>query len=226
MKNRFVVMLGLAVLIACKRRGEQKFVISQKDTIHVMHEAMTDSDSATRIIDEKQDETIDELDDKLITITSAEYKGLDSLNKPRCNLDSSGFVKNLGVIVKSRCDEVCETYLFEIKSGKTMPLPADFDAGLLGILVSPLCDRFVTYSSYDMPDYDKYYAHRALIVLYDINKGVGLTAIKKKKAFGLKTWSIKELKWLGDKSIAFQLYKEAYSDKVKFAYFKVRIETR
>jgi hypothetical protein len=224
MKNRFVVLLGLALLIACKRRGEQKFVISQKDSIHVLNKAMIDSDSATKVINEKQEEEIDELDDKLKTISVAEYQDLDSLNKPRCGLDSSGFIKNLGVTLKSRCDEVCETYLFEIKSGKTMPLPADFDAGLLGLLVSPLCDRFVTYSSYDMPDYDKYYAHRALIVLYDINKGVGLKAIKQKKTFGLKAWSTKEVKWLDEKSIALKLYKEANSDEVKFAYFKVKLE--
>lgn len=226
MKDRFAVMLGLALLIACKRRGEQKFVILQKDSTHVLNKTIIDSDTVTSIINEKQEEEVDELDDKLKTISLAEYKGLDSLNKPRCALDSNGFVKNLGVIVKSGCDEVCETHLLEIKSGKTMPLPADFDAGLLGILVSPLCDRFVTYSSYDIPDYDKYYAHRALVVLYEINKGVGLKAIKKKKTFGLKTWSIKEVKWLGDKSIALKLYQEVYSEKVKFAYFKVGIKAR
>ena len=132
--------------------------------------------------------------------------------------------KNLGVTLKRRCDEVCETQLFEIKSGKTMPLPADYDAGLLGLLISPQCDRFVTYSSYDMPDYDKYYAHRALIVLYDINNGVGLKAIEQKKTFSLNVWSIREVKWLNEKSIALKLYKEAYSDEVKFAYFKVKIE--
>jgi hypothetical protein len=218
-------MAGLTLLIACKRRGEQKFVIAQKDSKHVVNKAMIDSGSA-KVINEKQEEEIDEIDDKLKKISLAEYKDLNSLNKPQCDLDSSGFVKNLGVTLKSRCDEICETHLFEIKSGKTMPLPAEFDAGLLGIVVSPVCDRFVTYSSYDMPDYDKYYAYRALIVLYDINEGVGLKAIKKTRTFGLKTWSISEVKWLDNKSIAFKLYKEAYSDNVRFAYFKVRIEIR
>ncbi|WDF79805.1 hypothetical protein PQ469_07270 [Mucilaginibacter sp. KACC 22773] len=224
MKNRFVVLLGLALLIACKRRGEQKFVISQKDSIHILNKAIIDSGFTTKVINKKQEEDVDKLDDKLKTISAAEYKNLDGLNKPRCDLDSSGFIKNLGVTLKSRCDEVCETDLFEIKSGKTMPLPTDFDAGLLGIQVSPQCDRFLTYSSYDMPDYDKYYAHQALIVLYDINKGVGLKAIKQKKTFGFNTWSIKEVKWLDERSIALKLYKEAYSDEVKFAYFKVKIE--
>ncbi|MBD1394549.1 hypothetical protein [Mucilaginibacter glaciei] len=226
MKNRCIVLLGLALLLACKRRGEQKSVASKKDVIHVLNKVVINSDSATKIIHEKQEEEVDELDNNLKIISLAEYDAIDSLNKSRCGLDSSGFVKNLGVTLKSRCDQVCETYLYEIKSGKTMPLPADYDAGLLGLLVSPLCDRFVTYSSYDMPDYDKYYNHRALIVLYYINKGVGIKVITEKMKFGLRKWSINEVKWLDNKSIALKLYQEAYSDKVKFAYFKVRIETR
>jgi hypothetical protein len=223
MKNRFVFILGLVLLMSCKRRGEQKLVVSPKDSIHVLNNAIIDSGSATKIINEKQEEGVDELDDKLKIISLVEYEDFDRLNKPQCDLDSSGFVKSLGVTIKNRCDEICETQLFEIKSGETMPLPTDFDAGLLGILVSPLCDRFLTYSTYDMPNYDKYYANRALIVLYDINKGVGLKAIKKKKTFGLNSWSIKEVKWVNDKSIAFKLYKEVYSDNVKLKCFKVRI---
>jgi len=223
MKNRLVVSLGLVLLVACKRRENRQLVILQKDSIHVPNKAEVDSDS-NQAINEKQEESVTQLDDKLKKISATQYKDLDSLNMPRCNLDSNGFIKNLGVTLKRRCDEVCETQLFEIKSGKTMPLPADYDTGLLGLLVSPQCDRFVTYSSYDMPDYDKYYAHRALIVLYDINNGVGLKAIEQKKTFSLNEWSIREVKWLNEKSIVLKLYKEAYSDEVKFAYFKVKIE--
>ena len=192
MKNCFVVLLGIVLFIACKRRGEQKFVNSQINPIHVLHKAEIDSDFATNVIIKKQEEDVEKIDDKLKTISAVEYKDLDSLNKLRCDLDSSGFIKNLGVTLKSRCVEICETHLFEIKSGKTMLLISDFDTGLLGLLVSPLCDRFLTYSSYDMPDYDKYYTHRALIVLYDIDKGVGLKAIKQKKTFSFNAWSIRE----------------------------------
>jgi hypothetical protein len=224
MKNRFVVLLGLVLLVACKSRGDRQLVISQKDSTPVLNKAMIDTGAAAQVINEKHEEKVDELDGMLKMISATEYNSLGSLNKPGCDLDSNGFIKNLGVTLKKRCDEVCETQLVETKSGKTMSLPTDFDTGILGVLVSPLCDRFVTYSSYDMPDYNKYYAHRALIILYGINKGVGLKAISQKKTLGLKAWSIMEVKWLDEKSISLKLYKEAYSDKVKFAYFKVEME--
>ena len=227
MKNRLVILLGLILFVACKRREKQQLVVLQKDSIHILNNAIVDSDTTKRIINEEQGDNIDELDGELKTISAAEYKNLDSSSMPRCGLDSNGFVKGLGVTIKNKCDEVnevCENYLIKMKSGKTMPLHAEFDAGLFGLRVSPQCDRFVTYSSYDMPDYDKYYDHRALIVLYHINKGVGLKAIEQKRTLSLNVYSIKEVKWLDEKSIALKLYKEAYSDEVKFAYFKVKIE--
>lgn len=61
-----------------------------------------------------------------------------------------------------------------------MPLYSDFDSGLLGLQVSPTGACFATYSSYDMPDYDKYYAHLALIILYEVNKAVGRKPIRLK----------------------------------------------
>jgi hypothetical protein len=232
MKTRFIILLALISVVACKRRQQEQQVLSQKDSIQIHNKPLIDTSSTPKAymndtINEKQDEEVEEADSKLIRISATDYKDIDSLNKPMCGLDSNGFVKNLGVTVKSMCDEVneiCESYLVETKSGKTMPLPADFDAGLLGLKVSPQCDKFLTYSSYDMPDYDKYYAHRALVILYDVRKGVGLDAIKWKKTLGFKLWSVMEVKWLDEKSIALKLFKKESLDNTKFTYFKVRVE--
>ena len=229
MKNRFIALLGLVLFIACKRREEQQQLFQRKDQIRVQDKAPVHSAAVPELytsdtIIEMHNEEVVELDNKLKKISATEYKDIDSLNKPRCDLDSNGFVKNLGFTIKSSCDEVCDTYLVEKKSGKKILLPTDFDTGLLGVRVSPPCDQFLTYSSYDMPDYNKYYPHRALIILYNLRKGIGLNGVKCNKTLGFKLWSIMEVKWIDEKSIALKLYKEENSNETRFTYFKVKVE--
>lgn len=230
MPNRLILLLVVALFTSCRRPSErQKSSHAKRDSIN-FHRRVIDSGSVTSTVKQvdishtnQENREVVELDDKLEALSATEYHKLDSSNKVRCNLDSSGFIKDLGLALKSKCDDVCKTYLVENKSGKEMSLYADFDNGLLGLRVSPACTHFATYSSYDMPDYDKYYNHRALTMLYEVDKAVGLKAIRLKITFGLKQWSIMEVKWIDENSIALKLYKEAYSTKVKFAYFKVKV---
>jgi len=231
MPNRFILLLVLALFISCKNTSErQASNHTQKDSIH-LNKKIIASDSVTPTVKQvdiantnQENHEIVELDDKLEGLSATAYHQLDSSNKTQCELDSTGFMKDLEITLKSKCDDVCKTYLVENKTGKEMPLYADFDSGLLGLRVSPACARFATYSSYDMPDYDKYYDHRALIMLYEVNRAVGLKAIKLKITYGFKQWSIMGMKWIDEKSVALKLYKEAYSAKVKFAYFKVKVD--
>ncbi len=114
--------------------------------------------------------------------------------------------KALGLSIRDTCYEICEEYLVDNNSGEEMYLPSGYDAGVLGLVFSPSAKFMLVYSSYDGPDYDNYYEDRAEFFLFSVKKGKGLSAVKLYGEFYTKDWSIEEIIWIDDKTIALKIY--------------------
>lgn len=143
------------------------------------------------------------------------------------NPDSKEKFSALGLSVTTNCREICESFLVEEDTGKEMWLPADFDQGIMGISFSPSGTYFMVYSSYDGPDYDNYYDHRAEMHLYAIGKAYGLDAIIYIKSIYTVEWSIDNLTWVNDSSFAVKTYNENRrfnADEMEFKYFKTELK--
>ncbi|MBK7970257.1 MAG: hypothetical protein IPK08_15670 [Bacteroidetes bacterium] len=142
--------------------------------------------------------------------------------KINCKIDSGRFVEGSGIYVRQFCDEICETYLYEYKTNNRTMLPSDYDSGILGMLFSPSCKQFLVYSSYDGPDFDKYYDHRAELFIFNVAHGEGLNGIRQKLQYFSKSWSIESIVWVNEKSIALKIYEgEKHGDDAmnKFKYY-------
>ncbi|MBK9425506.1 MAG: hypothetical protein IPN54_15465 [Bacteroidetes bacterium] len=101
-------------------------------------------------------------------------------------------------------------------------LPSDYDSGILGMLFSPSCKQLLVYSSYDGPDFDKYYDHRAELFIFSIAHGEGLNGIRQKLQYYTKSWSIESIVWVNEKTIALKVYEgEKHGDDAmnKFKYY-------
>ncbi len=148
----------------------------------------------------------EEIDLILTEISDKEFQKYLSEYKISCKIDSGKFVEGSGIYVRQFCDEICETYLYEYKTNQRTILPSDYDSGILGMLFSPSCNQFLVYSSYDGPDYDKYYDHRAELFIFSIAYGEGLNGIRQRLQYVSKSWSIENLVWVNEKSIALKVY--------------------
>lgn len=148
----------------------------------------------------------EEIDLILTEISDKEFRKYLSEYKISCKIDSGRFVEGSGIYVKQFCDEICETYLYEHKTNNRTILPSDYDSGISGMLFSPSCNQFLVYSSYDGPDYDKYYDHRAELFIFSIAHGEGLNGIRQQLQYFSKSWSIEILVWVNEKSIALKVY--------------------
>lgn len=158
----------------------------------------------------------------LTEISGKEFQSFLSEYKISCKIDSGKFVEGSGIYVKQFCDEICETYLYEHKTNNRTILPSDYDSGISGMLFSPSCKQFLVYSSYDGPDYDKYYDHRAELFIFSIAHGEGLNGIRQQLQYFTKSWSIENLVWVNEKSIALKVYEgEKQGDEalINFKYY-------
>lgn len=149
---------------------------------------------------------VGDIDLVLTEISEKEFQKFLSEYKISCKIDSGKFVEGSGIYVRQFCDEICETYLYEHKTNQRTILPSDYDSGILGMLFSPSCNQFLVYSSYDGPDYDKYYDHRAELFIFSIAHGEGLNGIRQQLQYFTKSWSIENLVWVNEKSIALKVY--------------------
>ncbi|MBL7915441.1 MAG: hypothetical protein JNL49_10395 [Bacteroidia bacterium] len=142
----------------------------------------------------------------LTEISEKEFQKFLSEYKISCKIDSGKFVEGSGIYVRQFCDEICETYLYEQKTNNRLILPSDYDSGILGMLFSTSCNQFLVYSSYDGPDYDKYYDHRSELFIFSIAHGEGLNGVRQQLQYFSKSWSIENLVWVNEKSIALKVY--------------------
>ncbi len=144
----------------------------------------------------------------LIAIPQKQYQSYMSKSTRSCTIDSGQFIQGSGIFVRHDCNETCETYLCEKATNRKMLLPSDYDAGVLSMQLSPSCSRLMVSSSYDGPDFVKYYDHRAEIFIFTVSIDNGLHGIKPALKFYTKDWSIDDIIWVNDKTIALKIYEE------------------
>jgi len=154
-----------------------------------------------------------------------QYAFIDSIKK-----DSSRSIihqmKRLGLTVTSNCDQICEAFLIDNKTGKRMWLPSNYDAGVLGFEVSPSGKYFIVFSAYDGPDYTGYYDWRSEFFIYKITDNTGLDAFQFISYYYEKDWSIDDIVWIDDHSIALRIYEEGRwgnGEHLSFKYLKTKI---
>ena len=164
------------------------------------------------------------VDHRLKPISQGEYMNAVLRLASRAKLDSIDFLTELGLSVNRNCDEICDTYLSEKHSKKQLPLPSNFDQGIIDLIPSPESTRFLTYSSYDGPDYTNYSIYRAEILTYRISGEAGLEAIHEGSELHLYDWSIEDLVWVDDKTVVLKAYsgtKSATGVNGGYSYFKL-----
>jgi hypothetical protein len=126
------------------------------------------------------------------------------------------------------CGEgMCEAFLLDNEADVKMVVPCSYDAGPMGILISPSNKRILFYSSYDGADYGKYYSHRSEFSIYQISKGNGIQELQVFITFETGNWSIDEIVWINDNSIALKVYEgEGFGDRIEgeYKYLKTSIK--
>lgn len=149
--------------------------------------------------------------------------------KTSCVLDSGQFISGSGLYVIQGCEEICETYLAERNTNRKMVMPSNYDAGILQMLLSPSCHQLVICSSYDGSDYGNYYEYRAEIYLFNVSTGIGLKGITPSLKYYTKDWSINDLTWVDENTIALELYSGTRTGDdadLKFRYFKSNLNAK
>jgi len=156
-------------------------------------------------------------------ISSSEFQRYKNNYKLSCEIDSGHFIKGSGLYVRHVCDEVCDTYLEEISSNKILLMPSGYDAGILSMSLSPGCNKLLVCSSYDGPDYANYYEDRAVLFIFKITKEYGLKGIQPACKFFTKDWSIADIVWVNNKTIALKTYEEKHGGDgidIHYKYYK------
>jgi hypothetical protein len=172
---------------------------------------------------ESQTETSDSLtiDSAIVEIPELKYSEYRNHK-----VDYNKRVEKLGFKIDHNCQEICDTYLIDKKTKQKTHLPSGFDAGLLGIVFPRSGKKFITYSSYDTPDYADYYEYRSEFTLYKIIGNGQNSMIKETVVAFSKNWSIAELIYINNHTIGLKLYDENYGDgtNVKYRYFKMDLD--
>ena len=157
-------------------------------------------------------------------VSKNEFQSYKRKYKTECTLDSGNFISGSGLYVSRKCDEICETYLSERTTNRKMLLPSTYDAGVLGMLLSPNCGNLIVCSSYDGLAFEDYYEDRAEVFVFTVTTGKGVKGIKPSFKFFTKDWSIEDLTWVSDNSIALKTYEENRTinnqDNLHYKYFK------
>ena len=237
MKGIYLILFA-AILIGCKSNNRKNNPVVEVNKPVVtdtskpakktdsLPSATSGQDSSTYVDVTVPDWSSKEIDLNLEQISASVFNRYVKNYKTSCPLDSSGFPAGRGLILKNSCNEICENYLVDEKAHTQIMLPSDYDAGIMGLVVSPSCQRFIVYSSYDGPGYDQYYNDRVEIFGFSIGKQQGLKAIKPLFMHTSKDWSVEELTWVDDHTIALKIYtgdRVGDGSGVDYKYVKARL---
>jgi hypothetical protein len=138
------------------------------------------------------------------------------------------FISSIPAHYITHCGEgYCSAFLLDYKTDERFYLDAPFDAGIKGMQLSKNKTYLVVYSSYDGPDYDDYYATRSTFTFYKIKKNKGIKGMIVYYSFESTEWSIEELIWINNNTLALKVYTgERNGDKIEgsFLYYTVKID--
>lgn len=170
------------------------------------------------------------LEPELIEITGADYTAFHKADSIRQHSPKSycQFFSEHRLDIIQTCDEICETFIVDSTTGKKLLLPSGYDQGVLGLDISPSCTQFMVYSSYDRIEYQDYYFHRAEIFGFTITKGKGVEILHASFRFYADDWSIEEVIWASDKTIALKIYEGNRASpglETTFKYYKTDLDS-
>ena len=216
MRQAIYILTFLFLLTACTQNGS---TINEVESDSLENKISTDTTRTENIIETERKSVSDSLiipydtlfSDMNIVFTEISKKQFQSYSdkyKISCEIDSGQFIKGSEIYVRHDCNEICETSLCEKATNRRMAVPTDYDAGILSMLFSPSCSQLLICSSYDGPDFENYYSHRAEIFVFTVSTGNGLHGIKPSLKFYTKDWSIDDIIWVNDKTIALKVYEE------------------
>jgi hypothetical protein len=222
-----VSFMLLFILSACENK-EPNASVSLADTMLVDSFDVNCKTSFERKIVE---DSLVILDDSLFTdiklnfieISKDDFQGFKKSYKTSCVIDSGGFISGSGLHIVHDCNEICDTYLAEDSTNRKLLLPTDYDSGVMSILLSPSCQKMIVCSSYDGPDFGEYYNYRCGFGVFNVIASQGLKGIVPSLDFNTKDWSIYDLTWIDDKTVALKTYKGRNLDilnAIQFKYYK------
>jgi len=165
----------------------------------------------------------------ITTITKKKFDGFkkkDFKRKNRKCFRRNPSFEKIGLTLKTNCDQICETYVYEKGTQHKLGLSSDYDQGILGIPLSPSGKSFLVYSSYDSPEFKEYYDYRAILYVYRIVKGKGLQQIQYNFNYYSVNWSLEDIVWVNNTHIALKIYEEGRfgnGENLKFKYLKAKL---
>ncbi len=134
------------------------------------------------------------------------------------------YIPELRAHLLSQCgDGACFSELVDHQTNENMVVPSSYDQGLKGLSVSPKGNYLLVYSSYGGADYGEYYNARAEFILYTIKKGEGLKGLSLHRVFNSVDWSIAEIVWDNDNTLALKVYTEN-GENLAYQYYKTVIK--
>lgn len=125
---------------------------------------------------------------------------------------------------------MAETFLLDKGNNSTLYPVYDYDHGGFSLTVSPSKENLIVYSSINYDDYEKYYAFKSYLVMYDIKNIKNLSDIKNAYVFTTNEWQINQIKWIDSSSFIIEVFDKAQSDKhgemdlSNIRYFRATIE--
>jgi hypothetical protein len=163
---------------------------------------------------------------KWIRISAGDFNNYKSKLSSSCSLDSLNFISGTNLKIVHHCNEICEPYLAEVNSNRKFLLPCNYDGGVGGVVFSPDCNQVLVFSSYDGSDYVDYYEYRSEIYIFSLQNTTNLNGIKPALAFAEKRWSIEEVVWLNNHSVALKVFsndRRGDGSNLKFQYLKAEV---
>lgn len=118
----------------------------------------------------------------------------------------AGYIPEINSHIIITAKEICVEYLLDDDTDEKIQLPTNFDGGMLGILIPSTGKQMLLYASHYDDDYVNFYSHRAEIILLRIGEGKGWHKLTKPRICPIYDWSIEEIVWINDHSIALKVY--------------------
>jgi hypothetical protein len=199
------VIIGLLSFLVNSNKETSTLASTTKQACSISEEMSMTQDSAIYLYDS----LFADLNGELREIPISKFIEYEKKYKTGCTKDSTGFIKGKGLIIEHSCNEVCVSYLTDLKEKIKLILPSTYDQGIIDLVISPDCKRFLVYSSYDGPDYSDYYEYRAEIFGFTIASGQGIKTIQPAFKFFTKDWPIEKITWISNTEIGLKTYEEA-----------------
>jgi hypothetical protein len=136
-----------------------------------------------------------------------------------------GFVPDINSHLIGFCGGgTCENYLLDNELDIKLELNSNYDAGLIELKISPNSKLMALLSSYDGSDFENYYQHRAIIEILEIKKEKSIKCIKRKYFLTSQKFSISEIIWIDNGTIAFKGYSSDRLPRTDSEYDYLKIE--